>query len=63
MILMMLVSLHYGSLKHQLLSLFVLLHLNRGKSLVLLGKEEEERIRPNKKKKKNIIRKSNAYFV
>ena len=53
MILMMLVSLHYGSLKHQLLSLFVLLHLNRGKSLVLLGKEEEEeRIRPKKKEKK-----------
>ena len=51
MILMMLVSLHYGSLKHQLLSLFVLLHLNRGKSLVLLGKEEEERIRPKKKRK------------
>ena len=45
MIFMMLVSLHYGSLKHQLVSLFVLLHLNRGKSLVLLGKEEEERIR------------------
>ena len=52
MILMMLVSLHYGSLKHQLLSLFVLLHLNRGKSLVLLGKEEEERFRPKKEKEK-----------
>ena len=52
MILMMLVSLHYGSLKHQLLSLFVLLHLNIGKSLVLLGKEEEERIRPKKKKRR-----------
>ena len=57
MILMMLVSLHYGSLKHQLLSLFVLLHLNRGKSLVLLGKEEEERIRPPKKKKEEYHKK------